>query len=470
MESVAQWRERLIAKTTRPTLKTSGWYWVWLLFLAAVLAAGMFAYSIQLRDGLVVTNMRDRISWGLYISVFIFFTGVSMAGTVVSAVLRAAKATWSKPITRVAEFITAIALIFGAMFILMDMGRPDRIFNVYLFGRWQSPIMWDVMSITTYLGASLLYLFAPMVPDLGLYRDRLSDKVGPVRNWIYRTLALDWNGTPAQYKHLNKAITVMMIIIIPIAVTVHTVVSWIFGMTLRVGWNTTIFGVLFVAGAIFSGIATLILLLAILRRIYHWEEYLTPKIFLYLGYLMAALAAVMIYVNVNEFVMTGFKLEAANEFAFRQLFLEDFSVMFWFYIMGGLITPVILMLVPKTRTIGGVVAAAILVDIAMFLERYFLVVTGLRVPLMPYEPSSYAPSLVEWAIVAAGIAGFALLISVAVKIFPMFAVWEMVEEREHEMAVDHARSFAADEDTRNSGEALAVETSPGLPASAGGTP
>jgi Ni/Fe-hydrogenase subunit HybB-like protein len=470
VESVTHWRERLIAKTTRPTLKTSPWYWVWLSFLLVVVAVGIYAYSTQLRDGLVVTHMRDRISWGLYISVFIFFTGVSMAGTVVSGVLRAAKAKWRSPITRLAEFITAIALVFGAIFILMDMGRPDRIFNVYLFGRWQSPIMWDVMAVTTYLGASLLYLYAPMIPDLGLFRDRLGDKVGPVRNWIYRTLALDWIGTPAQFKYLNKAITVMMIIIIPIAVSVHTVVSWIFGMTLRVGWNTTIFGVLFVAGAIFSGIATLIIVLAILRRIYHWEEYLTPKHFLYLGYLMAAFAAVMIYVNINEFVMTGFKLEEAGEFAFRQLFLEDFSAMFWFYIIGGLITPVVLMLVPKTRTITGVVAAAILVDIAMFLERYFLVVTGLRVPLMPYEPSSYVPSVVEWSIVAAGIAGFALLISVAVKIFPMFAVWEMVEEREHEAALDVARSMVADAETRSNGEDLVLGTLGGSPASAGGTP
>jgi molybdopterin-containing oxidoreductase family membrane subunit len=222
----------------------------------------------------------------------------------------------------------------------------------------------------------------------------------------------------------------MMLIIIPIAVSVHTVVSWIFSMTLRVGWNSSIFGVLFVAGAIFSGVATLILVMAILRRIYHWEEYLTEKHFVYLGYLLAAFGAFMIYININEYLTEGFKLEEAGEFAFRQLFIEDFAVMFWFYIIGGLIGPVVLMLIPKTRTIAGVVAAAILVDIAMFLERYFIVVTGLRVPLMPYEPASYAPTFVEWSIFAAGLALFCLLITIAIKIFPMLAVWEMTEEHE----------------------------------------
>jgi molybdopterin-containing oxidoreductase family membrane subunit len=381
--------------------------------------------------------MRDRISWGLYITAFVFFIGISHAGTLISAILRASKVSWRAPVTRIAEFITAVALIVGASFVLIDMGRPERIFNVYLHGRWQSPIMWDVMAITTYLAASIVYLYAPMIPDLGLYRDRLKNKVGPVRNFVYHTLALDWNGSPKQFKLLGKAIGIMMLIIIPIAVSVHTVVSWIFSMTLRVGWNTSIFGVLFVAGAIFSGVATLILVMAVLRKIYHWEEYLTQKHFLYLGYLLAAFGAFMVYVNINEYLTEGFKLEEAGEFAFRQLFIEDFAVMFWFYAIGGLLGPVVLMLIPKTRTIAGVVTAAILVDVAMFLERYFIVVTGLRVPLMPYEPANYAPTFVEWSIFIAGIAFFCLLITIAIKIFPMLAVWEMTEEHEYNVAREH---------------------------------
>ena len=434
MDTLTNWRERLITRTTRPTLVTTYRYWLWLGFLVVIVGNGVFQYTRQLREGLYVTDMRDRISWGLYITAFVFFIGISHAGTLISAILRASKASWRAPVTRIAEFITAVALLVGASFVLIDMGRPERIFNVYLHGRWQSPIMWDVMAITTYLTASVIYLYAPMIPDLGLYRDRLRKKVGPVRNFIYRTLALDWNGSPKQFKLLGKAIMIMMLIIIPIAVSVHTVVSWIFSMTLRVGWNTSIFGVLFVAGAIFSGVATLIIVMAVLRKIYHWEEYLTQKHFLYLGYLLAAFGAFMVYVNINEYLTEGFKLEEAGEFAFRQLFIEDFAVMFWFYAIGGLLGPVVLMLIPKTRTIAGVVAAAILVDIAMFFERYFIVVTGLRVPLMPYEPASYAPTFVEWSIFIAGIAFFCLLITIAVKIFPMFAVWEMTEEHEYNVA------------------------------------
>ena len=241
-------------------------------------------------------------------------------------------------------------------------------------------------------------------------------------------------GTEGQWKSLGRAITVMMIIIIPIAVSVHTVVSWIFGMTLRVGWNTSIFGILFVAGAIFSGIATLIIVMVILRRVYHWEEYITPLHFRYLGYLLASLAAVMIYFNISEYLTAGFKLEEGEEFAFQQLFVRDFAGLYWFYLLGGLVLPVALMLYRRTRTIAGVVTAAVLVDIAMFIERYFIVVTGLRVPLMPYEPASYTPTWVEWSIMAGGFGFFMLVITLALKIFPMIAVWEVTEERETQMA------------------------------------
>ena len=435
MESMTTWTERLVKKTERPVLKTSFAYWAWLGFLVAVVLWGAYAYSIQLRDGLIATGMRDRISWGIYISVFIFFTGVSMAGTVISAMLRASKANWRVSITRIAEFITAIALLIGAGFIVMDMGRPERFFNIYFFGRWQSPIMWDVMAVTTYLTASVLYLYAPLIPDIAMFRDRLGKSVGPFRRWFYRTAALDWTGTSGQRRALGRSITVLMVIIIPIAVSVHSVVSWLFGMTLRVGWNTSIFGILFVAGAIFSGLATLIVILAILRRVYHWEEYVTELHFKYLGYLMAILALFMIYMNISEYLTAGFKFEEGAEFAFRQLFLDEFAGLFGFYLLFGLVVPVVIVLVPKLRTVGGIVVAAILVVVAMFVERYFLVVTALRVPLMPYEAADYSPSWVEWSIVAAGFALFSLLISIAVKLFPMLAVWEMVEEHEQDLAV-----------------------------------
>jgi molybdopterin-containing oxidoreductase family membrane subunit len=425
-----KWRNDLEETVLAPSRHTTRWYYLFVGFLLAVIAWALYAYSVQLREGLVVTGMRDRISWGLYITMFVFFIGISHAGTLISAILRVSNATWRTPVTRMAEFITAVALTTGALFVILDLGRPDRLFNVLIHGRWQSPIVWDVVAVSTYLTASVFYLYLPMVPDLAFFRDRFSAGASRFRNWLYRTLAINWRGEPEQERHLGRAISIMMILIIPIAVSVHTVVSWIFAMTLREAWNSTIFGFFFVAGAIFSGIATLIIVMAILRRVYRLEAFITEKHFLYLGYLMAAMAGVMIYANISEYVTTGFKFEEGEDFLFRQLFVEEFAPFFWFYFIGGLLLPVALAFIKAFRTIPGIVFAAVLVDIGMWIERYFIVVTGLRAPLMPYEPASYAPTWVEWSITAGGFAFFALLIALFVKFFPIMAVWEMVEERE----------------------------------------
>ncbi len=432
MEEVSVWRDRLEQTALAPITKTSVWYFVWVAALLAIIGWGLYAYSVQLRDGLVVTGMRDRISWGLYITTFVFFIGISHAGTLISAILRVSQAPWRTPITRMAEFITVVSLICGALFVIIDLGRPDRLLNVIIHGRWQSPIIWDVLAITTYLTASTAYLFLPMIPDLALLRDRLAGRVSRWRIWLYSLLSVRWKGSAEQKRSMGSAITVAMILIIPIAVSVHTVVSWIFAMTLRVPWNSTIFGAFFVAGALYSGVAALIILMAILRKVYHLEEYLKVKHFVYLGYLLATFALIMIYANISEFTVTGYKLESGEEFHFRQLFLNEFAGFFWFYALAGLALPPLLILMPWTRNIWGIVAASVLVIAAMYVERYYIVVTGLRVPLMPYDPSSYSPSWVEISVVAAGFALFALLITLFIKIFPIIAVWEVVEEHEAE--------------------------------------
>ena len=428
MEALKEWHGRLEEAALAPVRRTGRRFWALVAFLLAVIGWGVYAYSVQLREGLVVTGMRDRISWGLYIATFVFFIGISHAGTLISAILRVSHARWRTPVTRMAEFVTVVALICGASFVIIDLGRPDRILNVIFYGRWQSPIIWDVLAITTYLTASVTYLFVPMIPDLALFRDRLSGKTSRWRSGLYRVLAIGWNGNAAQRRALASAIGVLMILIVPIAVSVHTVVSWIFAMTLRVPWDSALFGAFFVAGAIFSGIGILIIVMAILRRAYHLEEYVAEKHFVCLGYLMATFAAIMIYANISELLVHGYKLADGVEFHFRQLFLADFAPLFWFYLLGGLVGPIVIALIPATRNIRGMVTAAILVTIAMWIERYVIVVTGLRVPLMPYEPANYAPTWVEWSLLAAGLALFALLIAVFTKIFPIIAVWEVAED------------------------------------------
>lgn len=428
-EDLAKWQARLEERVFAP-LRGTGWrYFAWLVFLLAVLGWAVYAYIQQLEFGLIVTNLRDRISWGLYIASFVFFIGISHAGTLLSAILRVTKAHWQMSITRMAESITGVALMVAALFPAIDMGRPDRILNMAIYGRWQSPLIWDITAILTYLTGSLVYLYLPLIPDLALCRDRLGANASALQRWFFTTTATGWKGTQAQRNALDKAMSVMMIVIIPVAVSVHTVVSWVFAMTLRETMNSTIFGIFFVAGAIYSGIAAIIILMAVLRWLLHLEEFITKTQFEYLGYLMVAMAAIMAYMNISEYLTTGYKMEEGTRFQIQQLFVGQFAGLFWFYIIGGILLPIILMLYARTRTISGIIVSAVFVIVAMWIERYLIVVGGFRVPLMAYQPANYSPSWVEWSILAGGFALFALIISIFAKLFPVVSIWEVIEHR-----------------------------------------
>lgn len=429
-------RDRLEERALAPLQRTGRGYYVLILGLLTVIAFGLYAYATQVARGLSVTGMApttNKIVWGLYITNFVFFIGISHAGTLISAILRVANARWRTPVTRMAEFITVVALFVGALFPIIDLGRPDRLLNVLRYGRWQSPILWDLFAITTYLAGSLMYLYLPLIPDLATCRDRLGSAVSPVKRWLYRSLSVGWTGAPDQRRNLTFALTLMMLVIIPVAVSVHTVVSWIFAMTLRTGWDSTMFGAYFVAGAIFSGIATLILVMAVLRKLYGLEEYITQKQFTYLGYLLAAFGVIMVYFNLSEFVTNGYKLKEEYPVYLGEIFTGSFAPVYWSYLVGGLLLPGIVMLIPWTRTIMGVVAAAAAVVIAMWFERYLIVVASLRVPQMPYQNlADYFPTWVELAITAGAFALFTLIIAIFVKLVPVISIWEIREQQEEE--------------------------------------
>ncbi|MEE8437894.1 MAG: NrfD/PsrC family molybdoenzyme membrane anchor subunit, partial [Candidatus Neomarinimicrobiota bacterium] len=259
----------------------------------------MYMYSTQLSKGLGVTGLNRPKSWGFYIVNFVFFIGISHAGTLISAILRLSKAEWRRPITRMAEVITAIVLAIGGLHPILDLGRPDRMLNLFYYGRLQSPLLWDVTAITCYFTASTVYLFLPMIPDMAILRDR-----GIKPQWLYSFLSWGWTGTVRQKHILEKAISILMIMVIPIAISVHTVISFIFSMTLQPGWHSTIFGPYFVVGAIFSGIAALLIVMIIFRKVFHLEDYLKLVHFQYLSTLLLIMSILWFYFTFAEY-LTG---------------------------------------------------------------------------------------------------------------------------------------------------------------------
>lgn len=223
----------------------------------------------------------------------------------------------------------------------MDMGRPDRLLFVITHAHFTSPLLWDVTSITTYLTASTIYLYLPLIPDLALLRDRVTGW----RHRLYRALALGWQGTARQQQALNRGIAVMAVLVIPIAVSVHTVVSWVFGMTIQPLWHSSIFGPYFVMGAIYSGIGALILAMGVIRRAYGLGAYLKPVHFRHLGSLLLVLNMLWFYFTFAEHITVFYGKEPHEMRVFNEHLIGRFAPAFW--TMVGLMTVVFLILVAE---------------------------------------------------------------------------------------------------------------------------
>ncbi|MFQ5892813.1 MAG: NrfD/PsrC family molybdoenzyme membrane anchor subunit [Nitrospinota bacterium] len=416
----------------RPLLETGKGFYITVAILLAIWAWGAFAYYTQVKMGLGVTYMNRPVFWGVYITNFVFFIGISHAGTLISAILRLSRAEWRRAITRMAETITVLVLFFGVGNILIDMGRPDRIINILKHGRFQSPLLWDVTSIATYLTASSIYLFVPLIPDVALLRDRV--RQGSWRWWLYRALALRWTGTHRQRRVLGIIIGILAVLVIPIAVSVHTVVSFVFAMTIQPMWHSAIFGPYFVAGAIFSGIAALIIAMAVLRRVYKLHDYIKDIHFNYLGILLLVMTLLWFYFTFAEFLTTFYGNEPVHMAVFWEKLAGRFAWPFWVMVVSNFVIPFIILCNRYTRTVVGTVVASCSVIVGMWLERFIIVVPTLANPRLPYERGVYLPTWVEWSVTAASFAAFILLYVLFSKLFPMVSIWEIKEGREEGLA------------------------------------
>lgn len=424
-DTIAQ--ERFEAHIVAPLRATSRAWFLWAGTLFALVVAGGAAYAAQLRNGLAVTGMGDTVVWGVYISNFVFFSGVAMAGTFISGVLRMTGAAWRRPLTRFSELTSVAALAMCAIMPAVDMGRPDRLWHLLLYGRLESPLVWDILVIPTYLAASIIYLYLFLIPDAAYLRDHSGHEVSKQRRWVYEKVSMGWKGLPAQRKKLAFAGNLMMILIIPIAVATHSVVSWIFAMTYRSGWDSSIFAPYFVVGALYSGTAMLITLMYIFRRVYHLEEYLTEKHFKYLAILLVVFGVVYIYFTFAEYLTAAYKLETSDNALLSELFFGRYAVLVWTGFVGGQLLPVVVAAIPKTRTMEILFVASLMANVGMWIKRFVIVVPSLSDPQMPYAWGTYTPTAAEIFIVVGSFAGFGLVITLFAKLFPIISIDEMEE-------------------------------------------
>lgn len=406
---------------------------IWTGFLILVCVIGAYAYYRQLRYGLVVTNMGDYVSWGIYISNFVFFVAISLVGSLITAIFRLGNVTWSTPLTRIAEIIAVSAIVFASLIIIVDMGRPERLVNLFAHGRLQSPIIWDVVVISTYLVISLLLLYLPMLPDYK-FMLRNNDKTPKWLKKGYNMFGSFWKGTKEQEKINKKAIFILCVLIIPVAFCIHTVTSWLFATTYRPGWDSTNFGAYFVSGAFLVGAGGVVVAMYVFRKAYHLQSYITDKHFDRMGKVVVLLALLYLYFNVNEYLIPAFKMKKPEESHLTNLFAGEFAPMFWFAVLVGMVIPILIMIFRSGRKPLPMFIAGCMVVIGAWFKRYLIVTPTLLHPMVPMHDAPeqfkhYFPSWEEWAIAMGSLAGTLLIITLFVRIFPIIPIHETIEEK-----------------------------------------
>jgi molybdopterin-containing oxidoreductase family membrane subunit len=430
----------------RPVLHTTKKFYALVALLGSGALAGLGTWMYQIYNGLGVTGDNWPVYWGFHETNFVFWIGISHAGTLISAILRMVYATWRRPVTRCAEAITTFALMIGAIFPLIHLGRPWLAWWLIPYpserGIWpnyRSPLVWDFFAINTYLLSSLLFLALPIIPDFALIRDRTTG----MRKKIYGLLSMGWHGSPKQWHRLESAMHIMAIAIIPIAVSVHTIVSFDFSMAVVPMWHSTIFGPYFVAGAIFSGIAALIIAMALLRKFLHLEKYLLPLHFQNLGKLLFTMSLLWGYFVFNERLTTWYGNQPTEMGAFFATQAGKYAPLFWTMVACNFIIPFPFLAIRKLRTITGTVIASCGVVIGMWLERFLIIVPSLSHKPLTYSWGNYTPQWPEIVIMSSSFCAMGLLYVLFSKAVPIISIWELKVGEHSELKA--AESVAAAE-------------------------
>ncbi len=416
----------------RPIQNHKG-FTMWALFLGLALALVLWAYVIQLRDGLGVTAMRDYSAWGSYIANFVFFVAVSLVGMLISAIMGLIGVEWAKPISRIAEIVAFSAVAVAGLVIVFDMGRPDRLLNVFIHGRFQSPILWDVTVVTTYTAISLVLLILPLIPDIAIMRRRMTN-LPKWQKMLYDMASFGWVGNDAQYHALHRMLKVLMILVIPVALAIHTVTSWLMASTLRPGWNSTIFGPYFVTGAFVAGTAAVIILMFFYRNNFKLKEYLTDYHFEMVSRLLVLTSLVYLYFNVNEYLVPGYKMPLHEGQHLTELFTGHWAPLFWATQIFGLILPIILLLFKPMRKPLPVTIIAVFVLVGAWFKRFIIVVPTQFHPFLPIQNvpenfTTYSPTLIEIAVLIMPFILALIIGTIVSKLIPVVSIWEVAEQK-----------------------------------------
>ena len=400
---------------------------------ALTLACFFFPWFYQLYYGIGAAGMNHPGVWGTYLASFIFWIGLSHSGTLLSCVLHITNSSWRKAMYRSAEAMTLFSLVVAAIMVMVHVGRPWFIHwaapypnQMEMWPNFRSPLLFDVMAITTYLTGSTIFIYMGSIPDFAAVRDRTQGW----RNTMYSLMSLGWRGTDTEWHRLHWAYTFLAVLIIPLAVSVHSIVSWDFAMSIVPALHQTIFAPYFVVGAIYSGTAGIVTVMFVLRKFMDFGQYITELHFDNLGKLLLVLSLLWTYINIVE-VFTGFYSGASGEIeALNYRLFGFYAPLYWEMIAFCAIAPLLCAFKSFRTSFVPMLVLSIAINIGMYTERFLIVATSLSRQYLPDAWGLYVPSAVEISILLGTFALFTTLFLLFVKVFPSVSMYEVKETME----------------------------------------
>jgi Ni/Fe-hydrogenase subunit HybB-like protein len=411
------------------TRKTSlGW-------LAAFGIAFMFvmllfyAVTYLFVEGIGIWGVNVPVAWGFAIINFVWWIGIGHAGTLISAILLLLRQEWRTSINRFAEAMTLFAVACAGLFPILHLGRPWFAYwlipypsTMDIWPQFRSPLVWDVFAVSTYATVSLLFWYVGLIPDLATLRDRSSSRFGRV---VYGILAMGWRGSAIHWYRYDTAYLLLAGLATPLVVSVHTVVSFDFAISILPGWHTTIFPPYFVAGAIYSGFAMVMVLSIPIRAVYGLEDFITLRHLQNMAKVMLATGLIVAYGYLMENFMSWYGAVQYDRFTTLNRWIGPYAPVYWALIVFNVLIPQVLWFKRVRTNVMSLWLVAMAVNIGMWLERFVIVVTSLHRDYLPSSWSMYYPTVWDWATYAGTIGLFLALLFLFLRFLPMISIFEM---------------------------------------------
>jgi molybdopterin-containing oxidoreductase family membrane subunit len=405
-------------------------FWGLVMILGGMTLTLFTIWGIQIALGLGITGLNRSVMWGPYIANLVFFIGIGHAGTFISAALRLLKMDFRRPIARAAEVVTLFGLAMAALFPLIHIGRLWKAYYLFpipternLWPNWRSPLLWDATAITTYMIGSTLFMYLSLLPDLAMMRDHTTGW----RHRLYQALSFGWRGTEGEWSKLETTANILSFIIIPVMFSVHTIVSWDFAMAIQPGWHSTIFGPFFIVGALFSGVAAVIIVMIILRKSMRLGYFLREEHFSAMGIFLMILSIAWVYFYFNEWIVTWYGNLPAEQ-VIQNMLTGQLGPLFALMLFCNIIVPLGTLWSRRIRTsLPALFVVCIFVEIGMYLERILIIPGSLGRSELPYNWVNYTPHWPEVMITIATFCFMALLYLLFTRVFPIIPLWEVYE-------------------------------------------